>query len=502
VDHKPREGGTRLFPLVERAANRWPNDVAIVRGPHSFTFRQLQSAAEKVAGQLLRLGIGSGFKVGLLCPNGPEYVIASFALFAVNAVSVPVFRGLKEPEIATLSAELGLEAYCYSPQLEHQLPTESFQHAADVALEAESGLLLRLARSLPSDSDGSDRHRLAELGAALIRFTSGTTSNAKGVILTQSGLLERTRPFAEAYSVRTGDCILDLLSMSHVFCQVTAGLAHGATLAVEDSQRIDAIARVIRQQPVTHIEATPGFYTLLLSTEDVRAEDLNRTRHLISCGAPLPERIAAAFRSRLGREIGQLYGLTETGPALINTNEGPSKRGSLGVAAPGCEIRLKSDAGSVSDELGELQVRCPGLFHGYCAPWAARETVLDDGWFCTGDVARKDADGYYWIVGRTKAMINVGAVKVFPDELERLLLAHPRVKEAFVYAAPDARFGEVPCAQIVLYPGPAITSRELARDVNRDLDVFKTLRKIDIVTAIPKTPAGKIKRAQDAGTGA
>src|SRR6266508_3713763 len=123
-----------------------------------------------------------------------------------------------------------------------------------------------------------------------------------------------------------------------------------------------------------------------------------------------------------------------------------------------------------------------------------REDVLDDGWFCTGDVARKDVDGYYWMAERTKTMINVGAVKVFPNELESTLLAHSQVKEALVYASPDSRFGEVPHAKVVLNPGSMLTARELLRDVNQNFGVFKALRHIEIVNAISKTPAGKIKR--------
>lgn len=480
-----------LFPLLERAAKQWPGDIALVRGSHAFTFRQIECAAKRLASELARSKIESGCKVGLLCANGPEYVVGSFALFFVDAVVVPIFPGLKKREVAGLAAELGLDAYCYSPQFEDQLP-ESRQ--GDVTACTAQNIFLNIAGSSQRDAAGFERHRLARLGSPLIRFTSGTTSKAKGVIIPQPSMLEYTRRFARAYSIQRGDCILNLLSMSHIFYQVTAGMLQGVKLVIEDANKIDAIARAIREHRVTHIEAAPSFYAMLLAADDFRAEDLRHVKYITSCGAPLADNVAASFRRRFGREIVQRYGLTETGPVLINTDEDPRKRGSLGVAAPGCEVRLKDHGNDSAASLGEIQIRCAGLFHGYYVPWTPREDVLDDGWFCTGDVARRDLDGCYWITGRTKTIINVGAVKVFPHELESILLAHSQVKEAFVYANPDARFGEVPQAKVVLHAGSRLRARELMRYANKNLGVFKALRRLDIVHEIIKTPTGKIKR--------
>jgi len=482
----------KLFPLLERAAAKWPDDIGIVRGTQTLTFQQLKSAAEQLASELVKFDIKPGCKVGLMCPNGPEYVIGSFALFLVNAVVVPIFPGLKEREVSILATDLALDAYCYSPQFESQLPQRLRGSLVSVALQADS-LVLHCGRRERCDDTEADRQRLASLGAPLIRFTSGTTSKAKGVIIPQSSMFEYTERFASVYGIQRGDCILNLLSMAHIFYQVTAGMLRGVKLLIEDASKIDAVLRGIREHQVTHIEAAPSFYTMLLTEKDFRAEDLRRVKYITSCGAPLPDSVAAAFRDRFGREVVQRYGLTETGPVLINTNEDPSKRGSLGVAGPGCDIRLKDGADEAVD-IGEIQVRCAGLFHGYYVPWTPREDVLDDGWFRTEDVARRDADGYYWMTGRTKTMINVGAVKVFPDELEAILLSHSAVKEALVFASPEPRFGEVPHAKVVLRSGAAVNARELLRYANRDLGVFKSLRHIELVKEISKTHTGKVKR--------
>ena len=479
-----------LYPLLEHAARTWPDAVAQVRGGRRLTFLQLKTAAEQLAAELKRARVEPGHKIGLLCPNGPEYVIGSFALLLIDALVVPIFPGLKPAEIAALDADLRLDGFCYNPELESALPKvqQSEARRLDLHEPSISFCLQKIERE--SSAPGSSDRRTGE-GAPLIRFTSGTTSQAKGVIIPQSAMLEYTHRFADVYRIEKGDCILNLLSMAHIFYQVTAGMLRGAKLVIEDAGNASAIAGIIREEKVTHIEAAPSFYLMSLAAGGLSAKDFRHVRYITSCGAPLADNVAATFRKRFGREIVQRYGLTETGPVLINTSEDASKRGSLGKPAPGCELRLGDSARS---NVGEIQVRCQGLFAGYYSPWTPRAAALARGWFRTGDVAQRDAEGYYWMTGRTKTIINVGAVKVFPAELENILLSNAAVKEAHVYAAQDARFGEVPHARVVLRPGSDRTQKELLQYVNRSLSVFKAVRRIEIVADLAKTPTGKIKR--------
>jgi long-chain acyl-CoA synthetase len=480
----------KLFPLLKRAATNWPDDIAQIRGPHKVTFLQLRTAAERLASKLLQANITPGHKIGLMCPNGPEYVIGSFALFLIDAVVVPVFPGLKELEITALDADLQLDGFCCTPALGASLP-ESFTNRPLRVDLTEPSTTFCIHKFYEKDRCADKRF---DGKAPLIRFTSGTTSKAKGVIIPQSAMVEYTRRFADAYAIGKNDCILNLLSMAHIFYQVTAGMLCGAKLVVHDASDVGAIGAIIRREKVTHIEAAPSFYSLGLASGEWRPEDFRRVRYITSCGAPLTDSVAAAFRKRFNREIVQRYGLTETGPVLINTDEDGRKRGSLGIPAPGCEVRLSAAGEAASPDFGEIQIRCDGLFDGYYSPWTPRAEILRNGWFSTGDLARRDADGYYCITGRTKTVINVGAVKVFPNELESIFLAHEEVKEAQVYAAKDSRFGEVPHAKIVLQPGSTRTPRELLRYVNRSLSVFKAVRQIDIVDHLAKTQTGKIKR--------
>jgi long-chain acyl-CoA synthetase len=484
----------RLFPLMEQAAKQWPNDIAIACSSDAFTFAQLHIAAKNLAALFRKAGIQPGYKVGLMCPNGPEYVVGSFALFMIDGVVVPVFPGLKNTEVMELALELKVDAFCYSPQFDAQIPER--RKPALIQADLLGGKVkLHIKLSSRQHTGERDRQRLVKLDAPLIRFTSGTTSKSKGVIIPQASMYEFTRRFAAIYAIERGDCILSLLSMPHIFYQVTTAFLKGVKLLVGDATDIEPIFGLLGKHRVTHIEAAPTFYRMLLGVNNPPPVDMRRVKYFTSCGAPLTDRVAESFRARFGREIVQRYGLTETGPVLVNRCEDPSKRGSLGIPPPGCEVRLTD--GTVTSHkqtFGEILIRCPGLFHGYYSPWTPRDDILKKGWFATGDLGRRDKDGYYWIAGRTKAVINVGAVKVFPGEIENLLLSHPEIDEAWVFGAPDRRFGEAPHAKVKLARGATCTKKELLRFANRKLSVFKALRKIEIVDAIPKTLTGKIKR--------
>jgi long-chain acyl-CoA synthetase len=184
----------------------------------------------------------------------------------------------------------------------------------------------------------------------------------------------------------------------------------------------------------------------------------------------------------------------------MNISGDPSKRGSVGVPVR-AEAKLLSAGGGLLEgsATGELLVRCAGLCDAYYQPWRSREDVLEDGWLRTGDVARRDGDGYYWIVGRVKEMINVAGMKVFPQDIEEILATHPAVEEAVVFGVPEPRFGEVPHAKVKLHEGAESTKREILSYVNEKVSVFKSLRGVEFVNSIAKTLTGKPQRLSREG---
>lgn len=483
-----------LFSILEDAAKKWPEDTAVVYENLSFRYVDLYTAAESMAAKLRRAGVRAGDKIGIMCPNNPEYIVAFFAVLRAEAIVVPISPELKPAEVGRIAKQMALDAFCYSSRFKPLIPEGDERAIMEAPISAGAALLcikLASARATPQ----AERDQLLGINAACIGFSSGTTSEAKGIIRSHATFLERAKMQRSMDPITKSNSILWLRPINrplpHRLC---ACMLEGAKLILANSLVTDALPRLIRERGVDQIYAGPLFFRQVLRS--LTREDLRGVRYFISGGSSLPNSVAEAFHARFGREISQSYGLAECTPVLLNISEDPSKRGSAGRPLPGREIKLAS-LGSESSEgesVGEILVRGPGLFDAYYKPWRLRDEVLEDGWFRTGDIARRDADGYYWIVGRTKEVINVGGMKVFPYEVEEVLLGHPAVEEAAVYGVTEARFGEVPHARVKLRSGAVCTERDLLRHVNERLSVFKSLRGVEFVDEIPKTVTGKPRR--------
>jgi long-chain acyl-CoA synthetase len=304
----------------------------------------------------------------------------------------------------------------------------------------------------------------------------------------------------QCFSIGAGDSILYLLSITYAFAPpVAAAILSGATLLVADAGVPARLLQIITEHDVSVVYAAPLNYRMLLNKDASTAECFRGARFLVSTGSRLPDSVLDEYCRRVGHEIVNRYGLNECGMVCANLSRDPGKRGSIGKPA-GCEVRLSGErASAASGEFsGELLVRGPGMFEGYGNPWRSREEFSEEGWFRTGDLARRDKDGYHWIVGRIKEMINVGGLKVIPTELEDVLLSHPDVEEALVFGVADARFGEVPHAKIKLVAGCKTQDNEILRYVKDKVAFYKSPRAIEIVDQLPKTVTGKIKRATPA----
>jgi long-chain acyl-CoA synthetase len=424
-----KEGGMNFSSLLDLGVKKGLQDVAVVHRGDYLRYVDLLAAAELLAEELRRLGVEKGAPVGLLCPNGLEHVVATFAVMRAGGICFYIPPGSTGDEVANLVGEMPLDAFCYSPRFGGLIPRpEDDKRRVDV-IPGGHALVLKRAQNRTSQSE---REQLVKINAAHIRFSSGTTGKAKGIIVSHESLVERAKIHYEAPPLEKGDTVLWLQPMARLPGPL-AHLVHGAKLVIGDAMDTRSLARLIQEHGVTHIYTVPMFYRTILNEEALEAEDFRHVRYFLSGGSSLGRQLADAFAARYGREIVEHYGLAECGTVFINLGQDRSKRGSIGVPVR-ADVKLVSlDRDQLEREAtGELLVRCPGLFEGYYKPWRPRAEVLENGWFRTGDIARRDADGYYWIVGRAKEVIDVGGVKVFPYEIEELLLSHPAVEEAVV----------------------------------------------------------------------
>ena len=482
-----------LFQVVERAAAQWPDATAIVQGDRVLSYKNLHEVSCKLAAKLASLGVTRGNKVCIVFPRSIEYVIACFAVLKVGAIAVSMSSILKPEEIAAAVADTGIDAFCYHADLHSVIFKLVNDGTTGLSPLSEYPAVL-IARAENPSPDVSVRQRLLTVGAAYICFSSGTTSTSKGIVLSHEALYERANRRMDAPKTTQSSSILWLRAFDRfVPNQIVAAFMLGARVVIGNSLDRSSHAKLIKQHGVNQVWAVPSFYRSLLQ-DSVPAADYEQIPDFLSSGAPLPVAVSQAFQEKFHREILQNYGSAECSPIFINPATHPHKRGSVGMPVQGREVKLRAfDAGGDSDPSeGELLVRGAGMVTAYFKPWRTSEQFLENGWLPTGDIARRDEDGYYWIVGRIKEVINVGGTKVFANEIEEILLRHPLVDDCVVFGAPDPRFGEVPNAKVKLRHEVAET--DLLSFVNDRVSVFKSIRKLEIVDRIEKTATGKPKR--------
>ena len=483
-----------LFSILDRAAGKWPNAIAVVDHCQRMTYREIHVAAESLARELQQAGIHEGDKVGVVFPRGAADIVACFAAARLRAVVVQISPASKTAEIARLSEKLNFDALVYSPEYAPLIPRHERAPLRNTAGAESFSVCIQRARERRTSA--AEREQLLTLNAAAIGFSSGTTSESKAIILSHDALLARARMETECFSIGAGDSILYLLSITYAFAPpATAAILYGARLLVADAGAPQRIHQLVADHGVSLVYAAPLNYRMILNEEASVAECFRGARFLVSTGSRLPHSVVNEYRARTGHEIVNRYGLNECGMVCANLSRHGTKHGSIGRPA-GSEIKLSGESGaSPNDEFsGELLVRGPGMFEGYGSPWRPREEFSEAGWFRTGDLARRDKDDYYWIVGRIKDMINVGGLKVIPTEIEDVMLSHPEVEEALVFGVTDPRFGEVPHAKIKLVDGSRAKDTDILRYIRDRVAFYKSPRAIEIVDQLPKTATGKITR--------
>jgi long-chain acyl-CoA synthetase len=480
-----------LFSILETADGKWPDATAVVDDRHRLSYRELHASAASLARELQRTGIQAGDKVGVIVPKGAQDIIACFAVVRLGAILVCISPASKQAEITRLGERLALDAFIYNRDYESLIP-----RGLGKKVSFDEPFPVSIQRAEKQNTATAEREQLLKLNTAAVGFSSGTTSESKAIILSHDALLARGRMEAEVFSINGNDCILYLLSIAYGFAPPVLGaLLAGAKLVMADAAFIHRFPELVGEHGVSLVYASPLVYQMILNEGGDRVECLRGARHLVTTGSRLADSLANEFRAKIGHEIVNRYGLNECGMVTVNMRGDGMKRGSVGVPA-GPEVEIKIDNGVSSDDglSGELLVRGAGMFEGYGSPWRARDAVTEEGWFRTGDVLKRDNDGYYWVVGRIKDMINVGGLKVVPSEIEDVLLSHPDVEEALVFGRSDPRFGEVPHAKIKLVAGSRAGVKAILQYVNEKVAFYKSPRSIEIVDQLPKTSSGKIKR--------
>jgi len=448
---------------------------------------------------LLDAGIGPGARVALMMPNVLAFPVLFYGILAAGGVVVPMNPLLKSREVAHYLGDSGASAIF------------AWDAAAGEAANGASGSGTRVIRVAEPDA-GTVRGGRAPLDAwaerdddddAVILYTSGTTGRPKGAQLTHANLAKNAEVMARTLlAARPDDVIMGCLPLFHCFgltCGLNASVVSGACLSLLPRFSPGAALEVIGQQKVTIFEGVPTMYSAMLHDPARAGADVSSLRVCVSGGAALPVEVMRGFEEGFGCVILEGYGLSETSPvASFNHPHAPRKPGSIGTPVAGVDMRVVGPSGDTlpGGEIGEIAIRGHNVMKGYWGKPDATAEAIPDGWFRTGDLARVDEDGYFFIVDRKKELIIRGGYNVYPREIEEALYEHPAVAAVAVVGIPHDSLGEEVGAAVQLKPGADVGTDELRAFAKERVAAYKYPRHVWLVRELPKGPTGKILRRE------
>jgi long-chain acyl-CoA synthetase len=507
-----------LAVLLEDSARTMPDRDAMVLGATRLTYRELDAAASQVAAGLAARGIGPGDQVALSCPNLPCFPVVYYGILKAGATVVPLNVLLTEREIAYHLADSAAKAYfCFEGTADLPMGkaglaawqrTRTCEHfallTADPAATSPSPEAETLAEFTHRQPTAFTSAPTAETDTAVILYTSGTTGQPKGAELTHSNMVQNALLANRLFGQHPHDVHLVTLPLFHSFgqtVQMNAGLGTGATLVLLPRFDAGQALALMEREQVTFFAGVPTMYHALLHCDSEADKALAaRMRVAVSGGAALPAEVMRRFEDRFGVPILEGYGLSETSPvATFNRVDRPRRPGSVGLPVWGVQVMIVRDDGSPAEtgEAGEVAIRGHNVMKGYFRrPEATAEVTDAKGWFRTGDVGTRDADGYLYIVDRKKDLIIRGGFNVYPRELEEVLLTHPGVSLAAVVGVPHPSHGEEVKAFVVRAPGAALTEDDLIAWCKQNMAAYKYPRIVEFRDGLPMTATGKILKRE------
>ena len=529
--------------FVENSADKFPNNTAVelilkylplgLKIGYKMTYAQLNDMSNRFAAALQKIGVKKGYKISIMLPNLPQYVIAYFGALKTGAIVVntnPTYTArelihqLQDAEattIITLNSFLPkVEEARRETGIEHVIVTtvpefvsapwgglvkNTIKKSGDwVELTGKDVLLFKeMILNAPSSPEPVD---VKPDDLALFQYTGGTTGVPKAAMLTHRNLVANAKQVC-AWLPDTkygGEVSLGALPFFHVYGMTVAMnmtmCAGGRLIVVPDPRQVDLILEIIHREKVTLYPGVPAMYIAINHHPKVSQYNLKSLKACISGAAPLPVEVQTEFERITGARLVEGYGLSEASPVThSNPVYGKRKKGSIGVPFPDTEARIVSLDDKREEmpvgESGELAVRGPQVMKGYWNRPDETALVLDsNGWLYTGDIARMDEDGFFYIVDRKKDIIIASGYNIVPREVEEVLYAHPKVQEAVVAGVPDPYRGETVKAYIVLKQGETATAEEIIAFCKERLAPYKVPKLVEFRSELPKSAVGKFLR--------
>jgi long-chain acyl-CoA synthetase len=460
------------------------------------SYDEFRDAALRAAAGIRSRGVEPGDRVGMVLPNVLSFPIVFYGALLAGATVVPMNPLLKAREVEYYLRDSGSRLVVTGEQSAEPV-TEAAGTVGIEAVTVGPAMPDALLADEPLDAP-VDR---ADGDTAVILYTSGTTGQPKGAELTHAGLNSNARTTQETLLESTpDDVIMGCLPLFHVFgltCSLHAGVLAGSSLTLIPRFDGGKALSVVERDGVTVFQGVPTMFSAMLHQPDAAERDMSSLRLCVSGGSAMPVEVMRSFEETFGCIVLEGYGLSETSPvASFNHPHAERKPGSIGTPIRGVEMRLVDDDGGdvAAGDVGEIAIRGENVMKGYWNRPEDTAKAIPDGWFRSGDLARQDEDGYYFIVDRKKEMIIRGGYNVYPREIEEALYEHPAVAEAACIGISHPDLGEEVVAAVALKPGASADPAELQAFVKERVAAYKYPRHVWLVDALPKGPTGKILR--------
>jgi long-chain acyl-CoA synthetase len=520
--------------FLANSAQSFPKNMALQFQGYKMTYRELDTLVNIFASKLKTFGICKGDSVAILLPNTIPCVVAYYAILRIGAIAVmncPLYSdrellhqfndsgvkvlitldllgnrmidlrpqtSLKQIVITSIGDYLPFpQNYLFPLIAKRKKMSASVKEAKDVYYWGECIENVQIQK-IDEDISFND--------TAMYQYTGGTTGQAKGVILSHENISKQVQQIASWFPQfeKGAETLLGALPFFHVF-----GLSAAMNFAIYagwgnilvPKPEPEKLLQIIKKYKPTFGPLVPTMYIGILNHPDMKKIDMTCFKGFFSGGAPLPLEVIREFEQRTGAVIVEGYGLTESSPVThINPFKGERKAGSIGVPVPDTDAKIVDITDSQKrmevGEPGELVVKGPQVMQGYLHLDEETHAVLEGGWLHTGDIAKMDEDGYFYIVDRMKDMIISGGYNVYPREIDEVLYLHPKVKEASSIGVPHPTRGEQITSFVVVSEGQALTQEELLEFCRKNLAKYKLPTKIEFIDELPKTVVGKVQRGE------
>lgn len=489
-----------LHASLEDAAKSFPDRCWLRFGDASWSYAEGDALTDKIARGLIEQGVGPGDRVGLLFANSPEIVFCYFACFKAGAVAVPLNTRFQTPESVYALNHCGAKVLIGQPDLvdplleaRDQLPglQRIFVAGGELAgTESFSALISDARAPLPAVPD--DR-------LAVVMYTSGTTSRPKGVMHSHATLRRQSANYMEVLGAGMYEQALVSLPLCHcaaLSISLLSGTEAAGTLTILPRFEPGAVLRAIEQNGITFAGGLPPMINALINYPDAASYDLSSLKSFMGGGDCVPMEMQKRFHELFGVVVDELCGMTEVLYCNQPVNLGQRRAGSVGKPFGDVCIRIEDpDGNEVPDgEVGEIVVFSGAVTLGYWNDPENTKVALKGGGMHTGDLARRDADGYLWFAGRAKDIIIRGGSNISPGEVEDVLYTHPAVYEAGVVGVPCSELGQRVRAYVALKPGAEATARDLIAWAGKSIAAYKVPESIEFLEALPKGLTGKVHR--------